>query len=483
MKNNKSVIIFGASKAGKKAFNILKQLNQKVAFFVDNDKDKCEKMLYGKYVKEPEVLKSIDLDEYYVVIGSMFVNEIRNQLQSFGLVNKINFSDMYSYIKTIVEESIEYSSNIINKEVNKEELQCINSQNVVMALPFGICLGGVEIFCSTISNALNDKYSNTYLLNLDPKENDDITIIGLNHNQKIINFVVDENNYIESIINGCLKLKEYLPLTIIPNNSEEIFLIANILKRAYPNLVRVISVLHATTEDTYEKNLVYSNIISKFICVSNEISSTFKTLLPERKDDIITKISPILINKDRIEYTKNGQPLKIGFAGRLLKEQKRCDLLIKLISDLENRDITYQLHIAGIGEYYDIISKFVSDEGINDKVFMYGFIPNNKMNEFWSSLDIYINISDYEGTSIAMLEALGNGCVPVVTNVSGVKDFIVDGINGFIVDVQDFTSMGEKIEYLYNHREKLSEFGQKCIKRVKEVCSIDKYIEYLENIL
>lgn len=132
---------------------------------------------------------------------------------------------------------------------------------------------------------------------------------------------------------------------------------------------------------------------------------------------------------------------------------------------------------------YDIISKFVSDEGINDKVFMYGFIPNNKMNEFWSSLDIYINISDYEGTSIAMLEALGNGCVPVVTNVSGVKDFIVDGINGFIVDVQDFTSMGEKIEYLYNHREKLSEFGQKCIKRVKEVCSIDKYIEYLENIL
>ncbi|MCY6959579.1 glycosyltransferase [Clostridium brassicae] len=480
MENNiKKIIIFGASKAGQKMFNILRNFNYKVEFFVDNDENKWDTMVCGKPIKSPKTLKNIDLGRYYIIIGSMFINDISNQLETVGLLYKINFDNMYNYTKMLIEDNINY----FISRIKKEKVIYLNNKSVFMALPCGISLGGVETLSSTISNALNEKYDNTYLLNLKPREGDNPEVIGFKFKEKILDFYIDDNNYLNSLIEGCVKLQKYLPITIIPNHSEEVFLIANILKKIYPDFVKVISILHSISDDTYEKNINYSKIISKFICVSDEISNKFIKLLPQRNEDIITKISPVVIEGKRNSYSNEEEPLKIGFGGRLVKEAKRCDLLINLIDDLESREISYEIHIAGNGDYYNIINEFIIEKKLNNKVFLYGQIPNNKMNYFWRQMDVYINTSDFEGTSIAMLEALGNGCVPIVTNVSGVKKFISNGINGFVVEVGDFVGMANNIEFLYFNREKLYKFGMKCIDRVKEACSIEDYINHIYSII
>lgn len=477
--DEKTIIIFGASKAGEKTFNILREFNHHVDYFIDNDKNKWGKVICGKYIKSPETLRDINLDKYYIIIGSMFIEEISTQLSTYGLSFKTNFDNMYDYTKALVEDNFYY----FQEKIGKENLLSLNKKTVVITLPNGISLGGVETLSATISNALNDKYNNAYLLNLKPRESDDMNIIGLKYKEKMLDLRIDYNNYLKSLLERCLKLTSYFPITIIPNHSDEIFLIASILKKIYPNFVKVISILHSVSDYTYEKNINYSNIINKFICVSDEIYNNFIELLPERREDIIRKISPVLIEGERTVYSSKGDALKIGFAGRLVKEAKRCDLLIDLISDLEARKINYELHIAGTGIYYDIINNFIKEKKLNNKIFLYGLIPNNKMNGFWKSMDIYINISDFEGTSIAMLEALGNGCVPIVTNVSGVRNFVEDNINGFIVDTQDFIKMADRIEYLCSHREQLYQFGQKCIKKVQEICSVEDYIEDFYSIL
>lgn len=46
------------------------------------------------------------------------------------------------------------------------------------------------------------------------------------------------------------------------------------------------------------------------------------------------------------------------------------------------------------------------------------------MDAFWKGQDVFVNVSEYEGTSLSMLEAMGYGCVPVVTDVSGAREFI-----------------------------------------------------------
>lgn len=45
-----------------------------------------------------------------------------------------------------------------------------------------------------------------------------------------MNYNIKENNYMDSIIHLCNQLTNHLPITIIPNHSEEMFIIGYILK-------------------------------------------------------------------------------------------------------------------------------------------------------------------------------------------------------------------------------------------------------------
>jgi len=54
-----------------------------------------------------------------------------------------------------------------------------------------------------------------------------------------------------------------------------------------------------------------------------------------------------------------------------------------------------------------------------------------QVQKLWQTADVCVLVSEYEGTSVSMLEAMAAGCVPVVTKVSGTADVIQPGINGF----------------------------------------------------
>src|SRR5262245_40405014 len=60
------------------------------------------------------------------------------------------------------------------------------------------------------------------------------------------------------------------------------------------------------------------------------------------------------------------------------------------------------------------------------------------MTDLWASSDISILFSEFEGMSISMLESMGQGCVPIVTDVSD----LVGGISKERVPVFDESPEG-----------------------------------------
>ena len=95
-----------------------------------------------------------------------------------------------------------------------------------------------------------------------------------------------------------------------------------------------------------------------------------------------------------------------------------------------------------------------------------------------------MNVSEYEGTSLSMLEAMFYGCVPVVTDVSGAREFIADGKNGYICPIGDLPGISERIKSLATDRETLKNFGMKCYRMIQEKCNPDRYISYwMEKVL
>lgn len=123
------------------------------------------------------------------------------------------------------------------------------------------------------------------------------------------------------------------------------------------------------------------------------------------------------------KYNKSGS-LRIGYAARLVRQQKRADLITDLIGRLENKGLNYFMQIAGEGECLPMIERYLKETKIPNKVQLLGRLPKSEMDSFWKGQDVFVNVSEYEGTSLSMLEAMGYGCVPVVTDVSGAGEFI-----------------------------------------------------------
>ncbi|MBQ9233730.1 MAG: glycosyltransferase family 4 protein, partial [Lachnospiraceae bacterium] len=117
------------------------------------------------------------------------------------------------------------------------------------------------------------------------------------------------------------------------------------------------------------------------------------------------------------------------------------------------------------------------ERNLEDRITMYGKIPNDKMGDFWKKIDIYLNFSEFEGTSLSMLEAMSYGCVPVASDVSGVKDFIEHGINGYIYNFGDLDMLCQNIFLLEKDRKLMRNMGGLSREIIMAKCEIKKYAD------
>ncbi len=118
-----------------------------------------------------------------------------------------------------------------------------------------------------------------------------------------------------------------------------------------------------------------------------------------------------------------------------------------------------------------------------DRVRFPGFMPPEKMPEILTNHEIFIQVSDFEGTSVAMIEAMAQGVVPVVTSVtSGIKGVITPKKDGFYVPIGDMEAMAEVIAHLAFDSELLISVGHAAYETSKQF-SIDSYAEKFSGLL
>jgi len=73
-----------------------------------------------------------------------------------------------------------------------------------------------------------------------------------------------------------------------------------------------------------------------------------------------------------------------------------------------------------------------------------------EMATLYSSADVYLSGSQWEGSALPPLEAMACGCIPIVTQI-GTEEYLRDGVNGFIVDYNSPEQMVERtLEILRN---------------------------------
>jgi len=108
----------------------------------------------------------------------------------------------------------------------------------------------------------------------------------------------------------------------------------------------------------------------------------------------------------------------ITFAGRIC-EQKRPLLFAEILRELNHRGIPFRALVIGDGELRPALEKLIDKYGLDSSVHFLGTIDHGKWLEALCASDIFLLPSQYEGISVALLEAMGLGVVPVVAAVGG----------------------------------------------------------------
>ncbi len=194
----------------------------------------------------------------------------------------------------------------------------------------------------------------------------------------------------------------------------------------------------------FEK-LVYRRA-DKILVQTETIKRFFDGKLKERTHIIY---NPVNIPEEMVgKALATPKKKRIVSVARLMP-QKNHDVLIKAFAFFCKSHPDYTLTIYGNGPQGDELRQLAASLGVGDKV----LIPGASMTIHQDILDAEMMclVSQREGMSNAMIEAMCLGLPCICTKVSGAIDLIEDGKNGLLVDIGDVEGLVEKMTYLANH--------------------------------
>jgi glycosyltransferase involved in cell wall biosynthesis len=156
-----------------------------------------------------------------------------------------------------------------------------------------------------------------------------------------------------------------------------------------------------------------------------------------------------------------------------MEERKGVHVILKamehLVMNLGRRD----LHFLALGNTDGEERQF--NDLVDRKVFEYvtfGGYRNDLPGVFASSYAGVVASTGWDSWPMSVIEMAASGLPLVVSRLQGLREFVVEGVNGFAVDPGDFIGLAEAFVRLADNPALAAEFGKANCKRVREGYSV-----------
>ena len=174
---------------------------------------------------------------------------------------------------------------------------------------------------------------------------------------------------------------------------------------------------------------INTHVITNSTMMSELITKSFKI----KKNKI--SVLPYLLEKSK----NNWEPLdkrefSICIVGRLSLSKGHKNLLYAFNECLKTNP-KLNLLIVGNGPEKNTLQKLTESLKQKNRVAFLGNIPNRDIGAIFSKCFASISASKSEAFGIVNIESLREGTPVICTNTEGAKDIVVNGKNGFIVDL------------------------------------------------
>jgi glycosyltransferase involved in cell wall biosynthesis len=140
--------------------------------------------------------------------------------------------------------------------------------------------------------------------------------------------------------------------------------------------------------------------------------------------------------------------------GRICR-QKGFDILVRAVAGVRDRGIPIHCTIIG-PQYYEHkyereLHLMGKELHIDSHVTFVGPQPRHLILEYLKKADCYVQTSRYESQGIALAEAMATGLPVIVTRTPALCEMVADGINGFVVGMEDYLGITNALITIQNN--------------------------------
>jgi mannosyltransferase len=179
--------------------------------------------------------------------------------------------------------------------------------------------------------------------------------------------------------------------------------------------------------------------------------------------------------------------LGIAILGRVRK-QKGVHLFVQSCIALLNDYPDYTaVIVGGISAKHEKFTQELRDSiehaGLSERIVFAGEQDFSDIPKIFSSLSLVVALSENEGFGLTILEAMSSGAAVLASEAGAWPEVVREGIDGYIVPVNDLAAVKDKMALLLSDEVKLTEMGQSGRERVEAHYSVEREARELTKFL
>ena len=167
-----------------------------------------------------------------------------------------------------------------------------------------------------------------------------------------------------------------------------------------------------------------------------------------------------------------------------LNNYKNFDLLIQSMKQMyDAHPEGPDLIIAGEGQAKSSLVKTAEDFGISDRVHFVGFVSEQELARYYATAMVTVYLPEREPFGLVPLEAMASGTPVIGPRSGGLRETVVDGKTGLLIDELTAQNISEAIIELHRNEEMRSQIGDQARRHVVEQFTWDSTVSEFSQLL
>lgn len=249
--------------------------------------------------------------------------------------------------------------------------------------------------------------------------------------------------------------------------------------RYLPQRIRRIMIVHSITPATYAAARAIRDNVHATIGVSRRIADDLVTRYRFDRSRTFAIGNAANLSSVKVNRVASAGPLKLLFLGRIEDQAKGVFWLPQIQRQLP---AGMRMTIAGDGPDLKKLKALCADLG--DRMQFLGAVEPERARALQAAHDIMVMPSRFEGFPIALVEAMAQGCVPVVSAIRGVTDTVVEnGRTGLLFPVGDTAAAARAIQQLAGSPSALSAMSHAACDTVRTQFGVEAMADRYHEVI